>query len=189
MGKTIAAALFVLVGIGIIWHLIPAQERPQKVQSDPKVASEIKGISALQTNPNTGEVEYRLQAVRLTQSTTGQNILEEVQMVWTPTKETHYTITANLATFDEQTGDFVFYDGFRLQRQSDETAPLLLVGDTLRGNTKTKLIKSDTPLQVTQDQHQFLAQAMTGDLSTKEYDFYRVMAEFNPPVRKDTALF
>lgn len=190
MYKTVTVAVLLLIGIGIGFYAYsPKEERPQNPQGDPKVASEVKGITAIQTNPQTGEIEYRLQATRLTQSTSGQNILEEVSMTWTPTGAERYIMTATLATFDEQSGDFLFYDGFELQKQPDDNTPLQLVGKSLAGNTKTKQIKSDDPMQVTQGGHAFIAQAMRADLTTKDYEFSRIQAEFSPPTRNDTPLF
>lgn len=189
MNKKIALTVLLFIGIGVGIYANLPKERQETPKGDPKIASEVKGITALQTNPQTGEMEYRLQAARLRQSTSGQNVLEEVAMIWTPVGTERYTITATLATFDEQSGDFLFYDGFELQKQPDDATATRLVGKSLAGNTKTKQIKSDDPMQVTQGGHEFITQAMRADLTIKDYEFSRIQAEFSPPTRNDTPLF
>ena len=183
------ASLIVALLLGsYLWLLRPA--KPDLPIPNPSLSSAVSGIHAVQTNPETGEVEYTLKAEQLIQDTSGQSQLQNVTMDWTPAQGDTYTIVASLATLDENTGDIVFFDGFTLNKPATSDSPhLQLTGERLTGNTKTKQITSDTPLHVEQGENTFRAQNMRGNLTTKDYEFGKVVAEFLPPTRTDTALF
>ena len=105
------ASLIVALLLGsYLWLLRPA--KPDLPTPNPSLSSAVSGIHAVQTNPETGEVEYTLKAEQLIQDTSGQSQLQNVTMDWTPAQGDTYTIVASLATLDENTGDIVFFDGF-----------------------------------------------------------------------------
>lgn len=157
----------------------------------PTVTSEVVNIRAIQTNPETGKIEYQISAQSLTQNTDNTSTLHDVLMHWTPTStdpklQEQYTISAQNAYLDEKSGDFVFQDGFTFVRQSDQ---ITITGGVLTGNTHKKHIQSQDVLTITQNERQFHAQGFTADLDQKIYDFYRVQMTFSTPIRQDTPLF
>lgn len=157
--------------------------------SIPNISSEITNIEAISTNPVTGETEYHLSADKLTQDQSGMDILHNVVMDWTPDNE-HYTLTATLATLDEQTGEFVFSEGFGYTHHfADEKQDLIIKGGKLIGNTKTKHLSSSSPLTISQGGHSITAKAMRADLTRQDYEFYDIDMTFLPAKRTDTPLF
>lgn len=154
----------------------------------PEIQSQINDIKAVQTNPSTGEIEYTLRAKSLTQTANGQDELIDVVMDWTPNKDSHYTIKASRAIFEQKTGDFDFGGGFSLTWHAKDGVTTL-TGDGLLGNTKSKQIQSLRPLTVQQGQNRFVASSMRGDLMTKDYQFFGIQVEFLPPVRQQQSLF
>lgn len=173
------------------WYFVSQRSQSNSPSiGSPTISSEVTNIRAVQTNPETGEIEYELTAQSLIQNTSGKDELKEVVMDWTPNSGQHYTIRADTATLEQATGDFVFKDGFILTRHANaDNKEMILKGGALTGNTKSKLIASDAPLDVTQDGHQFNAQSMQGDLNTGDYQFNQITIAFNPVQRVDQALF
>lgn len=171
------------------WYFLgKSTPKAEVTLSKPNIHSQIDGIQAIQTNPDTGETEYTLTAKSLTQSTNGQDTLHDVVMDWTPDVISQYTITAKQATFNQNTGDFEFDGGFSLHQHS-QTGNMTFTGNTLTGNTKNKLIHSDTPLSITQDNRKFYATSMTADLASKDYQFFGIDISFMPSERQDKSLF
>lgn len=154
----------------------------------PNIHSQIDGIQAIQTNPDTGKIEYTLTAKSLAQSTNGQDALYDVVMDWIPDAISQYTIIAKQATFNQNTGDFEFDGGFSLHQHS-QTGDMTLTGSTLIGNTKNKLIHSNAPMNITQGHHKFKAMSMMADLTTKDYQFFGIDISFMPSERQDKPLF
>lgn len=155
----------------------------------PNISSEITNIEAISTNPTTGEMQYHLSADKLTQDQFGMDVLHNVLMNWTPDNE-HYTLTAPLATLDEQTGEFVFAEGFGYTHHfADPIQDLIVKGGKLTGNTKTKRLSSSSPLTINQGGHSINAQAMSADLTRQDYEFYDIDMTFLPAKRTDAPLF
>lgn len=183
-------AVLPLIVIGVLGWFFWSKNTPKPTVSlgKPSIQSQIQDIKAVQTNPDTGEIEYTLTAKSLTQSQNGQSELLEVAMDWTPDKISSYLITAKKATFDQNTGEFEFGGGFKMTQHSHNRT-MILVGETLTGNTKSKLIASNTPLTIKEADNSFYASAMMADLNSKEYQFLGIKTTFTPPVRQDKALF
>lgn len=183
-------ALFPLLIIVVLgWYFLGKNTpKPNISLQKPNIQSQVEGITAVQTNPQTGEIEYTLTAKSLTQNIHGQNELIDINMDWTPDKTSSYTITAKRAYLDQNTGEFEFGEGFSLQQHNQDNA-ITLTGEILTGNTKTKKIHSQTPLTITQGANKFFAKSMTADLTTKDYEFFGIDTTFTPPTRQDKALF
>lgn len=188
-------AVLPLIVIGVLGWFFWSKNTPKPAVSlgKPSIQSQIQSIKAVQTNPDTGEIEYTLTAESLTQNTDGQSELLNVTMDWTPDTLTSYLITAKRAMFDQTTGDFEFGGGFELRRSTKNSPAqdtlMTLTGDTLMGNTKDKVIASHLPLTVKEAGNSFYASAMTADLKSKDYQFLGIKTTFTPPARQDKALF
>ncbi len=192
MNIKIIAVLSVLVMVAVGWYYWNQDDQKPKVElAKPDISLEVTDIKAVQTNPQTGEIEYTLTAKSLVQnSATGKDELKDVVMDWNPNTGMTYTMTASTATFDQNTGEFVFGEGFEMVRHAiDDKPALVLKGSLLTGNTKTKLIASSSPLKVTQGESIFEAQSVQGDLNTGMYEFGRISTEFTAPKRTDKPLF
>lgn len=179
--------LLVICAVGA-YFLSKNTPKPTVPTAKSEIHSQISDIKAVQTNPDTGEIEYTLTAKSLTQSANGQDELLEVTMDWTPDQQSHYTITAGRAIFDQQTGEFDFGGGFVLTQHANDKV-MTLKGDNLFGNTKSKQIHSPTPLTITEGDNQFFAKSMQGDLTDKTYQFFGITISFMPPKRQEQALF
>lgn len=198
--------IFALIAVGLIvvaglLFVDQTDKKDTPTLPKPTVISEVQKIRAVQTNPDTGEVEYTLTANAMTQNTDGTNVLSDVVMDWTPPRPhpdsdpnanpdgkgtEHYTIRASTASLDDKTGDFVFDKGFEFVHHS---TPTTITGGTLTGNTKTRLLKSQSPLTITQGDSEFTAQGFGADLNTAVYEFYQIAMTFNTPERTDKPLF
>lgn len=191
MNAKIFAVISVLLLVAVGWFFINQQDsEPKPTLAPPKVSSEVTDIKAIQTNPETGEIEYELTAKSLTQNQAGQDVMNDVVMKWQATAQDRYTITAKTAQLDQNTGDMTFGEGFEFIRHATGDAEsMTLTGSTLLGNTKSKRIESKTALKVTQAESFFEARAMQGDLNTGEYEFFGITKNFLPPARQDRALF
>lgn len=169
-------------------------DTPAPSLAKPDISAEVSGIRAVQTNEQTGEIEYELTAERLTQnSKTGRDELHQARLLWSPiddnSKSAQYEILAPLAYLDNKTGNFVFEQGFSLHKTEPNHPNLTLKGEILMGNLKEKTLKSDEPLNLTQGDEHFTANGFLADLKTGIYEFQEVRTEFAPPQRKDKPLF
>ncbi|UYZ67495.1 LPS export ABC transporter periplasmic protein LptC [Moraxella bovis] len=160
------------------------------VPSAPAVSYEVTEIKAVQTSPETGEIEYTLTADSLAKNSAGVDEMKNAKMDWTPPNSETYHLEASLASLGQTTGDLLLKEGFVLVRQGDDTKPdMTIKGNLLTGNTKQRQVASSEPISVTQGVDSFMAQGFTGDLQTGEYEFYRIQMEFAPPKREDKPLF
>ncbi|OPH38771.1 LPS export ABC transporter periplasmic protein LptC [Moraxella equi] len=160
------------------------------VPSAPAVSYEVTEIKAVQTSPETGEIEYTLTADSLAKNSAGVDEMKNVKMDWTPPNSETYHLEASLASLEQTTGDLLLKEGFVLVRQGDDTKPdMTIKGNLLTGNTKQRQVASSEPISVTQGVDSFMAQGFTGDLQTGEYEFYRIQMELAPPKREDKPLF
>lgn len=156
-------------------------------------ASEIK---AVQTNEQ-GETEYELSADSLTHDPkTNQDVMSGITMDWRPTQEQRYRIESGTATINQETGDLHLYGGFNLASEKNAAsasgkniAPIVVTGQALKGNTKSRQVYSDQPVKITQGSNRFEAASMTANLETGEYEFGQVAVTFTPAKRQDKALF
>lgn len=160
------------------------------VPAKPEVAYEVTEIQAVQTNEETGEVEYTLTADSLVQNADGKDEMLGAVLNWQPPSGEAYTITAKRATLEQATGDLKLYDGFVLTREATADKPkLVFEGGTLVGNTKSRKLSSDESLLVKNGEDSFRAQAMTADLNAGEYEFSQIEVLYHAAERKDEPLF
>ncbi|STY99476.1 Uncharacterized protein conserved in bacteria [Moraxella lacunata] len=160
------------------------------VPSAPAVSYEVTEIKAVQTSPETGEIEYTLTADSLAKNSAGVDEMKNAKIDWTPPNSETYHLEASLASLEQTTGDLLLKEGFVLVRQGDDTKPdMTIKGSLLTGNTKQRQVASSEPISVTQGADSFMAQGFTGDLQTGEYEFHRIQMEFAPPKREDKPLF
>lgn len=174
------ALIALVVAFFATWYGIKTNAPSTPTVARPEISSQLQDISAKQTNPTTGEIEYTLTAQSMTQNINKQSVVKNITMHWQATPQTHYTITAHTAHFDQTTGQFNFLNGFHLKQNQQNPSPLTLTGDRLNINTQTKHIKSDHPINVTLGNHRFNAQAMMADINKQLYDFSTISASFAP---------
>lgn len=186
-------AVLAVVGLAIaVWFFNHNKsETPTIELAKPEISSEVTDIKAVQTNPETGEVEYTLIAKSLIQnSQTGQDELIDVTMDWQPPNGQMYHIIAKRATLNQTTGELKFQEGFELVRDAiDDKPKMVMQGGILLGNTNDKKIWSDEPLTIIQGDDKFTAEAMQADLALGEYEFSKIMIEYNAPERVNKPLF
>lgn len=196
--KIKALIVFALIGLALATYFFRTQksELPTPNLAKPDISAEVSGIRAVQTNEQTGEIEYELTAERLTQnSKTGRDELHNAHLLWLPntdnatTSTAKYEIVAPLAYLDNETGEFVFEQGFSLDKTEQNLPSLHLKGNSLMGNLKQKVLKSDEPLSLTQGDEHFVAERFVADLKTGVYEFEQISTEFTPPKRTDKPLF
>lgn len=155
---------------------------------------EATDIKAVQTNEQ-GETEYELNAESLMHNpVTNQDEMSGITMNWEPSDEQRYRIQAGSATINQQTGELRLSGGFTLisEDKADKTSdiePIKVIGQTLKGNTKSRQVYSDEPVKVEQGMNRFEASSMTANLETGEYEFGKVAVTFTPADRQDKALF
>lgn len=160
------------------------------IPTAPTTSYEVKDIRAVQTNPDTGEVEYTLTADGLTKNELGIDEMTNIKMEWTPPSGETYHLSSYLAQLAEQSGDLVLKEGFSLIRKGNENKPdMLIQGKLLTGNTKIRQLHSDESVVVVQGEDSFVAQGFVADLQVGEYEFHRVQVQFAPPERQDKPLF
>lgn len=156
----------------------------------PSMSYEVAQISATQTNPETGEIEYTLTADSLAKNSAGVDELKNAKMAWMPPDSGQYHLTANLASLEQTTGDLLLKEGFTLVRAGSEGKPdMSIAGNLLTGNTKSHHVESREPIKVVQGEDNFVAQGFQANLQTGEYEFYRIQVQFAPPKRTDKPLF
>ncbi|MBO1530207.1 LPS export ABC transporter periplasmic protein LptC [Psychrobacter sp. F1192] len=166
---------------------------PVNIQTS-EVDYEATDIQAIQTNEK-GETEYELNADSLTHNpATNLDEMSGITMNWEPSDEQRYVIEAGSATMNQQTGDLQLFDGFSLvsENKTDDTSdsePIKVTGQALKGNTKSRQVYSEEPVQVEQGMNRFQAATMTANLETGDYEFGEVAVTFTPAERQDKALF
>lgn len=159
---------------------------------------EATDIKAVQTNDQ-GETEYELNAESLTHNPkTNQDEMSGITMNWEPSETQRYRIQAGKATINQQTGDLHLSGGFTLVSEdkssaadadAQKVAPIKVSGQALKGNTQSKQVYSEQPVEVEQGMNRFTASSMTANLETGEYEFGQVAVTFTPAERQDKALF
>ncbi|WP_201617198.1 LPS export ABC transporter periplasmic protein LptC [Psychrobacter urativorans] len=153
---------------------------------------EATDIKAVQTNEQ-GDTEYELNADSLTHNpVTNQDEMSGITMNWEPSDEQRYRIQAGSAAINQQTGELRLSGGFTLiseEKADADIAPIKVIGQTLKGNTKSRQVYSDEPVKVEQGMNRFQASSMKANLETGEYEFGQVAVSFTPAERKDKALF
>lgn len=160
------------------------------VPEAPVASYEVTEIKAVQTDPETGETEYTLTADSLVQNAAGEDEMLGATIVWQPPQGEQYTLTASKATLDQASGDLNLSQGFRMVRAaSADKAEMVITGNALMGNTKTRTVSSSEPLVVTQGADRFKAQGFRANLQTGEYEFDGIEVVFDPPKRQNQPLF
>lgn len=159
---------------------------------------EATDIKAVQTNDQ-GETEYELNAESLTHNPkTNQDEMSGITMNWEPSETQRYRIQTGKATINQQTGDLHLSGGFTLVSEdkssaadadAQEVEPIKVSGQALKGNTQSKQVYSEQPVEVEQGMNRFTASSMTANLETGEYEFGQVAVTFTPAERQDKALF
>lgn len=154
---------------------------------------EATDIKAVQTNDK-GETEYELTAESLTHNPeTNLDEMSGITMDWEPSTEQRYRIEAGSAAISQQTGELSLSGGFTLisegNKDAPDIAPIKVIGNTLKGNTKSGQVYSEEPVKIEQGMNRFEASSMTANLETGEYEFGQVAVAFTPAERQDKALF
>lgn len=153
---------------------------------------EATDIKAVQTNEQ-GDTEYELNAESLTHNpVTNQDEMSGITMNWEPSDQQRYKIQAGSAAINQQTGELRLSGGFTLiseEKADADIAPIKVIGQTLKGNTKSRQVYSDEPVKVEQGMNRFQASSMKANLETGDYEFGQVAVDFKPSERKDKALF
>ena len=181
------------LALALAWWFfsVNQDDTPSTEIAKPDISSEITEIKAVQVNPETGETEYTLTAKSLVQNTkTGQDELKDAHMAWQPPSGESYTIETKTAQLNQSTGELYFVDGFTLTRLATPDKPaMVMTGSQLRGNTKTRTLRTNQGISVTNGDDRFTAQGMQADLAAGEYVFDKIMIEYRAPERKDKRLF
>lgn len=169
------------------------QEDPKiepTVPAKPDVSYEVTEIKAVQTNEETGETEYTLTADSLVQNASGEDEMLGAVMNWQPPEGEKYSIEAKRAVLEQSTGDMALSDGFTLTREAVDNKPKLVIkGNKLSGNTKSRMLSSDEPLTVVNGEDRFKAQGFSANLQTGEYEFSKIEVLYNSAPRQDKSLF
>ncbi|MBS9779512.1 MAG: LPS export ABC transporter periplasmic protein LptC [Moraxellaceae bacterium] len=163
-------------------------EPPVKI-SAPEIDYEATDIQAVQTNEK-GETEYEVNAKSLSHNNkTNKDELVDVTMDWQPNENSKYQITSGLSDFNQETGKITMSKGFKLVSKQENAEPIVIVGESLTGNTKLKQVTSDKPIRFKQGDNQFQANGMKANLETGDYEFDHIQIDFNPSERFDEPLF
>lgn len=181
--------VILLIGTGWFFGKNTSIESPIKVET-PEVDYEATGIKAIQTNEQ-GETEYEVHAKSLNHnSTKNKDELIDVTMDWQPSKYKKYQLTSGLTDLNQKTGELNMSNGFKLESKQDKNSePIIIVGDSLTGNTKLKQVKTDNPIKFQQGDNQFTANGMVANLDTGDYEFTGVEVSFMPSTHKEKSLF
>lgn len=176
MNVKIFGVLSVLILALAVWFFYQEGARVEPaLPARPDVSYEVSQIKAVQTNEETGEVEYTLTAASLVQNAAGEDEMLDVLLNWQPPKGEVYTITAKRATLNQSTGELLLSDGFVLTREAtDKKLALVIEGGVLSGNTKTHQLWSDEPLTVNNGKDSFKAANLKADLAMGNYEFGKV---------------
>lgn len=160
------------------------------VPTVPEAAYEVTEIKAVQTNPETGETEYTVTAESLVQDANGNDEMKNATVRWQPPSGDRFVVTAQRAALNQETGDLHLSHGFRLEREAGSNQPAMVIaGNKLTANTKTRIVSSSEPLTVQKGNDSFKAGAFTANLQTGEYAFDHIEVLFTPPKRDDKPLF
>ncbi|SPX84427.1 LPS export ABC transporter periplasmic protein LptC [Moraxella ovis] len=191
MNVRILSVLGVMVIMVAAWFFY--QEDPKiepTVPAKPDVSYEVTEIKAVQTNEETGETEYTLTADSLVQNASGEDEMLVAVMNWQPPEGEKYIIEAKRAVLEQSTGDMALSDGFTLTREAVDNKPkLVITGNKLSGNTKSRMLSSDEPLTVVNGEDCFKAQGFSANLQTGEYEFSKIEVLYNSAPRQDKSLF
>lgn len=192
MNGKILLTLLLIGALIVFWFFY--NNRPDNIaiaKPDANIQSEVSDISASQTNPETGKIEYTLTAKSLIQNQAGQNEFKQMSMTWTPPSGEVYEIQSGTAILDNQTGGMMLSDGvvFHKKSSTPEQQPITMTCDGLLGNTKLRQIQSLSPIHITQGEHEFDAQGVKADLNSGDYEFLQIITEFKPPIHNHQALF
>lgn len=156
----------------------------------PAATYEVTEIKAVQTNPETGETEYTVTAESLVQNAGGNDEMKNATVRWQPPNSDSFVVTAQRAILNQETGDLHLSHGFRLEREATKDQPAMVItGDKLVANTKTRVVSSSEPLTVNKGNDSFKAASFTANIQTGEYAFDRIEVLFTPPKRDDKPLF
>lgn len=184
----IVLALIIAAVAGWFFKQQGEVEPPKPMQTS-EVDYEASDIKAVQTNDE-GELEYEVNADALKHNPeTNQDEMSGITMNWQPSDTQRYRIEAGRAAINQQTGDLQLSGGFTLVSESDSDNPIKVTGERLTGNTKSKKVSSDRPVQIEQGMNRFEAAAMQANLATGDYEFGQVAVSFDPSERNDKALF
>lgn len=187
----------IIAGIAGWFFQQQAEVTPPVSVGPSEVDYEATDIKAVQTNEQ-GETEYELNAESLRHDpNTNQDIMSGITMNWEPSAKQLYRIESGTATVNQETGELHLYGGFSLASQDqqkttkngEKIAPITVTGEALKGNTQSKQVYSEQPVQVVQGTNRFEAASMTANLETGEYEFEQVAVMFTPAERQDKALF
>lgn len=181
----------VLVAIAAVWIFKDVGEVRQPVSiSQSNIDTEVTDVQAVQTN-DAGETEYQLQAESVTRDEqTNLDSIKGLQMDWQPSADQAYELTAQRASMNQQTGNLEIAGGFKLTGNLPNGGQhIVVVGDSLEGNSKGKLLTSRQPVKVTQGDNTFMAGSMQADLNTGEFEFGQIEVVFDPSPRQDKTLF
>lgn len=193
--KLFIVLALVLLAVATWFFKTQKSDTPAPSLTKPDISTEVSGIRAVQTNAQTGEIEYELTAERLTQnSKTGRDELINAKLLWTATADEHYEIVAPLAYLDKESGNFVFEQGFLLQKTLANNEPVAkFQGSILTGNLNDKTLASSEPLTAIfykkTGTDTFDAVSFRGELATGIYEFEQIQSEFAPVLRQDKPLF
>lgn len=188
--KVIFVLGLIFLAVAVFFYKKQETKPVKPVVQKPTTSYEVAEIKAVQTGDD-GKTEYTLEAKSLQRNAqTGQDEMQGITMDWQPPKGEVYHIVAGRATLNQETGEMHLLDGFVLTRMANKNkAELVIKGLALSGNTKSRILNSETPITVNEGENHFSAQGMTANLSAGEYEFSHIMVEFNPPKRKDERLF
>ncbi len=191
MNAKILSVLGVMALMVAVWFFYKEDVKVKPaVPQAPEATYEVTDIKAVQTSPETGKTEYTLTADSLVKNAKGIDEMLGIVMDWQPPEGESFHLTAKRAIFEQDTGDMSLTENFQLTRKSTNDKPdMVIIGENLIGNTKTRMVQSQNPITVTQGDDSFTAEGFTADLARGEYEFNKIQTIFNPPQTKDTPLF
>lgn len=146
----------------------------------PVVESQASKIQGVQTDAQTGNIEYTLNADSLVQHFGGYNEMLGVSIDWYPPQGGEYALIATKARHNQETGDLQISEGFQIQKATTANKDQMIIkGEFLSGDTRRHFISSDQPVMVTQGLNQFQAQSFVANLQTGDYEFSQVQMLLN----------
>lgn len=191
MNAKILAVLGVMALMVAAWFFYKEDAKVEPtIPKAADVSYEVTDIKAVQTNAETGQTEYTLTAESLVQNNQGEDEMLNAKMEWQPPQGEHFFLEANRASLSQQTGDIKLNQGFILTRKGNaHKVDMIIKGEYLIGNTKTRTVSSDKAITINQGEDSFVAQSFRANLQTGEYEFDSIEVQFNPPPRTDKPLF
>lgn len=181
----------ILIAIMAVWIFKDVGEVKQPVSiRQTNVDAEVTDVQAIQTN-EAGETEYQLQADSVIRDESSNlDRIQGLQIDWQPSTEQAYTLTAQQASMNQQTNRFEITGGFKLTGNlPNGEKHIVMIGESLEGNSKDRLLTSQQPVKVSQADNTFTAQTMQANLNTGEFEFGQIEVVFTPSLRQDKALF